>query len=120
MAIILPMPDDMADAVYVTINTVLRAEDLKDDGLATRYEWIVDNISKATFEPAVKGLPVAAEYKTINLSYRGAPDHAYLKFVVGVGVTAYTYVHHGTKGDCDLNLVETGITQPPKPISPAH
>jgi len=113
-------PEDLADAGEVSFNSALRARDLKDDGLAIRYEWIVDNVWNAPFEPAVKGLPAAAEYKTIHLWYRGTPEHAFLEFVVGVGITAYTYVHHGTKGDCEVKLVETGITQPAKPIPPAH
>jgi hypothetical protein len=114
------LPVDLTDAAELTINTVLGVEDLKDEGLASRYEWIVGDISKAPLAPAVKGLAAAAEYKIIDLSYRGAPEHAYLKFVVGVGISAYTYVHHGTRGDCEVKLVETGITQLPKPMPLAH
>ena len=42
------------------------------------------------------------------LAFRTNPDHTNLRFAVGIGLTFFEYVHHGTKGDCEMRLVETG------------
>ena len=68
--------------------------------------------SPGKLEPPVKGVPAAKEYQTFTLTYRTTPDHTNLRFAAGVGITYYEYVHHGTKGDCEVTLVETGNKTP--------
>lgn len=78
--------------------------------LGPRYCWVVSSITTGVAEPQVKGIPAAKQLTTYCLTYRSSPEHFNLHFAAGVGITFYEYVHHGTKGDCVMQLVETGIS----------
>ena len=88
----------------------------EDPATNGRYCWVASAPGKAAFHPPVKGLPKSKPYPQFTVTYRSSPDHTIIGFAAGVGITGYTYVHHGTKGDCEMRLVETGIAKPkPEP-----
>jgi hypothetical protein len=41
-----------------------------------------------------------------QLVYRTLPDHQIIEFAPNIGITRYTYVHHGTVSETDLKLIE--------------
>jgi len=86
-----------------------RFGDPEQTKLGSRYCWFVLDAGTAKLDPEVKGAP-SKERLTVNLTYRTSPDHTNVRFVAGVGIVFYEYVHHGTRGDCEMRLVETGET----------
>jgi hypothetical protein len=42
--------------------------------------------------------------RRFELSYRSLPDHAFIEWQLGVGITRYTYGHHGTPAAADVVL----------------
>lgn len=69
------------------------------------YCWTVED--KRPFGAAAlagPAPPAGAEEFTVKMQSR--PDHQVLRFVPGIGITGYAYVHHGTVSECDLRLVE--------------
>ncbi len=86
-----------------------RFGDPEQTRLGPRYCWVVSDISMQKPEPAVKGIPADKALTTYLLSYRTNPDTTYLKFAEGLGIAYYEYEHHGTPGNCAMQLVETGI-----------
>ena len=84
-----------------------------DDSGGTRnmYCWIVE--AQEPFDGrAVAGLP-SAERTAYEVVYRSTPAHEIMRFVQGVGLVSYTYVHHGTLAETELTLVEAHV-QPEK------
>jgi hypothetical protein len=71
------------------------------------YCWTVEN--QAPLEAARLTGPAAPPGATeFVLAMRSRPDHQIVKFTPGIGITGYTYVHHGTVSECDLRLFEWG------------
>jgi len=70
-----------------------------------RYEWFVDDRQPADLA-RIKGIPVGRDYVEYTLSYSTNPDHQIAKFVPGVGLTSYSYSHHGTVSEVHMKLVE--------------
>jgi hypothetical protein len=68
------------------------------------YCWFVESM-KATKFPTIKGVPPGA-HKAYDVIFRTNPDHILFQFVPGVGLTQYSYHHHGTVADTELHLVE--------------
>lgn len=60
----------------------------------TFYAWYVDSVA-----PAAKGDSV------FTLTYRTVPDHQRVRFVPGLGITEYAYMHHGTVAEVDATLI---------------
>ncbi|WP_395738746.1 hypothetical protein [Prosthecobacter sp.] len=75
--------------------------------LGARYCWAVTDVTTEKPAPAIKGAP-SEQRLTIALTFRTSPDHTNVLFAAGIGITSYTYVHHGTPGDCEMRLVECG------------
>lgn len=66
------------------------------------YCWIVQ--SEETRVLAVEGVD-RAPLRVISVAYRTLPDGTEMDIVPGVGITAYTYLHHGTVMSVQLRLV---------------
>lgn len=85
-----------------------RFGDPEQTKLGPRYCWVVQNIMTEKPDPPVKGVAAEKEFVTYILDYPTSPDRTIVKFAVGLGVTSFQYTHHGTPGDCEMHLVETG------------
>lgn len=71
------------------------------------YCWAVE--SSAQVDPARrKALRAPEDSLEYTLRFQSRPDHQVMRFVPGVGITGYRYVHHGTVSETDLTLVEWG------------
>ena len=92
-----------------------RFGDPEQTKLGPRYCWVVTEAATATLDPPIKGA-TSEKRLSIELTFRTSPDHTNVHFVAGVGIVSYEYVHHGTPGDCEMTLVETGQS-PAKPSS---
>jgi hypothetical protein len=70
-----------------------------------RYCWVVEG--EAEFDPAkIKGAPKTTAGTLFTLTYRTSPDHQFVDFVPGLGITGYVYGHHGTVSECNMDLVQ--------------
>jgi hypothetical protein len=77
----------------------------------THYCWLVESIVAKQF-PGIKGVS-PGRHKAYDLIFRTNPDHISFQFVPGVGLTRYSYHHHGTVADTELRLVEFhGVSEP--------
>jgi hypothetical protein len=54
----------------------------------------------------VIGVSSEKRYVSYSLLYSTLPDHIEKTFVSGIGMTKYTYVHHGSPGGVDVVLRE--------------
>jgi hypothetical protein len=68
----------------------------------------VIDISTAKPDKPVRGVTTVKQLTTYTLTFRTTPDHTNMIFTRDLGITFFEYVHHGTKGDCEMRLVETG------------
>lgn len=66
------------------------------------YCWIVQSGEPALFPDYAQGVP-ELEY---TLRFQTLPDHTIVKFVPGIGISGYQYVHHGTVSEVNVWLVE--------------
>lgn len=86
-----------------------------DTGQFTRpdmfYFWFVEAAEKIRPE-GIKGLTSEKEMDKYVLTYQSAPDHQNIGFIPGVGISSYTYVHHGTVSEAYLKLVEFSKVKP--------
>jgi hypothetical protein len=57
------------------------------------YGWVVETLETPPAIPSGCGKPGAESFR---LTLRTLPDHQIVEWRAGVGITAYTYVHHGT------------------------
>lgn len=76
------------------------------------YSWYVKNESPADLGN-IKGVPpprsdLETEYE---IEFYTLPGHRIINFVPGLGITGYTYVHHGTISEAYLKLVEYYIAE---------
>ena len=69
------------------------------------YCWYVEKEMRRTLD-GVKGISPTKQIVMFRLSWRSNPDHTFVDFVPGVGITRYVYGHHGTVSEADLRLVE--------------
>jgi len=118
------LPDGFVDDGTILFQYPVKAGDRFGDPeqvkLGPRYCWAVTAIVTGKPDPAVKGVPADKACEQFDLAFRTTPDHTNLRFAVGIGITFYEYVHHGTKGDCEMRLVETGTgPTPPGKVPPA-
>ena len=54
----------------------------------------------------VSGVDFSQPVDEYTIAFRTNPDHVFVKFVPGLGITQYTYVHHGTVSEADMRLIE--------------
>lgn len=69
------------------------------------YFWFVESVEKIKPE-GIKGLASEKELQKYVLTFQSAPDHQIVGFIPGVGISSFTYVHHGTVAETHLKLVE--------------
>lgn len=110
------LPAGLIDGEAILFKTTMKEGDRFGDPeqtkLGPRYCWVVTDISTAKPDHPVRGVPADKEFTTYTLTFRTSPDQANLSFTRDLGITFYEYVHHGTKGDCEMRLVETGDKSP--------
>jgi len=75
---------------------------LREDGL---YCWIIGK-GEPVQTKNVAGLTMAASPLEYPVLRSTLPDHMQLGFTPGVGITNFYYIHHGTKTEVDLSLIE--------------
>ncbi len=106
------LPAGLSDEGEIIFKTSMKGGDRFGDPeqtkLGPRYCWVVSNISKGRLEPEAEGVRANQEFTTYSLTYSTSPDRTELNLTSGIGITFYQYVHHGTAGDCEMHLVETG------------
>lgn len=73
----------------------------RDDSM---YCLFVDSATSVLLDQ-VKGAP-PGRCTAFTLNYRSHPDDFEFDFVPGLGMTSYSYHHHGTVADTELKLVE--------------
>src|SRR3990172_1508047 len=73
----------------------------RDDAL---YGWAVSAVRPEALlrPPRSCGQSVVQRFE---LSYRSLPDHAVMEWQPGLGITRYTYGHHGTPAAAEVRLV---------------
>jgi hypothetical protein len=69
------------------------------------YCWVVDEEQYVTLQD-IQGVSLTEKMSQFSLSFRTRPDHTIIKFVPGIGITRYVYVHHGTVAEADVKLIE--------------
>lgn len=73
------------------------------------YFWFVESVDRVSLD-SVKGIDCAKgcseEYKRYTLTFQSAPDHQIVQFIPGVGISSYSYLHHGTVSEAHLKLTE--------------
>lgn len=67
--------------------------------------WYVESVGQAPIT-GVKGISPKSSYPFAKLEYRTNPDETLMTVVPGIGITAFTYEHHGTVAETHLTLVE--------------
>lgn len=70
------------------------------------YQWYVKNESPADLSSVKGALPAAAAETEYEIEFYTLPGHRTINFVPGIGITGYTYVHHGTISEAYLKLIE--------------
>ena len=68
------------------------------------YCWLVKDGHPVEFE--VVGLNATDTLVEYGMVHATRPDHVYLGFIPGVGISQYVYRHHGTIAEVDVRLVE--------------
>ena len=74
------------------------------------YEWRVED--RAPIPVHAPWRSFASSTDAWRLAYRTLPDTQTLEFVPGVGITRFTYSHHGTTADTDLRLAAVRNSAP--------
>lgn len=72
----------------------------RGDGL---YCWVVEDGPAKRF--SAPGVARGAVFQAWSASFRTNPDHLTVEFAPGVGITGFTYEHHGTVARTRLRLV---------------
>jgi hypothetical protein len=82
------------------------------------YVWVVTDARPTTLS-GIKGItPTSATEYTLD--FKTIPDRQTVYFVPDIGITRFTYVHHGTVSEVDVALIEYTVSaasasQPPGP-----
>jgi len=72
------------------------------------YCWIVEHGEPNFDASRINGIRPKPNMESFDVAFRTNPSHIIFKFVPGVGIIHYVYVHHGTVSETDLSLIETG------------
>jgi len=67
------------------------------------YRWVVEAKEARTF--SAPGVARGASFPVFTATFRTNPDHLTLDFAPGVGLTGFTYEHHGTVARTRVHLV---------------
>ena len=70
------------------------------------YCWASDGTSMPVKLGGVKGIAPSTEFAGFELAMSTNPESQSVAFASGIGITAYTYRHHGTVSEVDVKLVE--------------
>jgi hypothetical protein len=65
------------------------------------YGWAVERLKPAPAVPPSCGRPGPDAFR---LTMRTMPDHQIVEWRAGLGVTSYTYAHHGTPAAAEVRL----------------
>lgn len=68
------------------------------------YCWVVNSIGSARIA-GIAGIN-AQNYEKVELMYRTMPEHEVLELVPGIGITRWTFQHHGTIAEAHVRLIE--------------
>jgi hypothetical protein len=74
----------------------------RPDGM---YCWNVGKVAQADLKN-VRGIDTSEPLDEYPIFQATGPDFSGFTFVPGVGITSYTYQHHGTISECDIRLIE--------------
>lgn len=72
------------------------------------YCWLVESVQPLAGID-VEGVDPDVARTQYRVSHRTLPDHRIIEYVSGVGITSYTYGHHGTVSDVDVRLNEAKL-----------
>jgi hypothetical protein len=84
----------------LTVDHIYGQEPKRDDFM---YAWHVASVTSVAAHPAWKA--GSGRVQRVRLESRTLPDHQFIDFVPGVGITRFVYSHHGTVADTDVRLV---------------
>lgn len=73
--------------------------------LAPTYRWVVKNEQIVHLEN-IEGISPLEKLTQYTLMFQTLPDHTFIEFIPGIGITHFEYGHHGTISNVDMNLVE--------------
>jgi hypothetical protein len=68
------------------------------------YCWALERTSLQAITD-VPGIEPAQQQTSYRLAYRTNPDEQVMDFVPNIGLTTFTYVHHGTVAEAHLELI---------------
>lgn len=69
------------------------------------YCYVVES-AKAFNANSVRGAPSLKKMMEYTIAFRTNPDHSIVGFVPHLGITRYTYCHHGTTANAEARLIE--------------
>jgi hypothetical protein len=72
------------------------------DGL---YCWVVGEANQAD-TTGINGINSENKFLAYPISYRTTPDNSMFEFIPEIGISHYTYGHHGTVSEVDVRLIE--------------
>jgi hypothetical protein len=105
-------PDGKATAIESLVLVLpIRAGDVfggdseRGDRTDGMYAWAVESIETTKLD-GVKGVAPVVSRPAYTLAYRTGPDHEFVTYVPGIGLTSFVYGHHGTVSEVDVTLVE--------------
>ena len=96
-------PDDLFLALPLKAG-----KDFANDPSTPRTDhWYCWTVERAWTQPltGITGLDPTPSHPSFRLAYRTNPDEQVMDFVPGIGLTAFTYIHHGTVAEAHLLLV---------------
>jgi hypothetical protein len=73
----------------------------REDGM---YAWRVERPERVSLR-GIKGSP-RGEQIEYSIAFLTNPEHTYISFVPGIGITGFLYGHHGTVSEVWLKLLE--------------
>ena len=73
-----------------------------------RYCYLVENVAPFDLR-SVKHAPRLNHPLRYSITWHSNPDNDQIDFVPGLGITSYSYLHHGTTMEVNVHLVECGI-----------
>ena len=69
------------------------------------YCWVVGEV-RSFDASGIKGVDPSRKLQEYPITIRTNPDISTMYFVLGVGITGYSYIHHGTVSEVDVHLIE--------------
>jgi hypothetical protein len=75
------------------------------------YAWAVTALRPEAVEPVPVSCGASMEPR-FGLTYRSLPDQAVIEWQPGVGITGYSYVHHGIPAAADVRLIACRRVRP--------